>query len=43
VVENRLITEFGDYVQVIAYIQSCLIQCVNAPRQGFLAPATRAK
>lgn len=38
----RLNTADGFYVQPIGEISSCYRQCIGTPRQGLLAPASRA-
>ncbi|KAL7680473.1 putative Chromo-like domain superfamily, trmO-like domain, YaeB-like superfamily protein [Plasmopara halstedii] len=43
VMEEKLDTSKGCYVQPIGIIHSCFKTCLGTPRQGSLAPSTRAK
>ena len=40
--QQKLQTNDGIFVQPIATIRSCFKNCLGTPRQGFLAPQTRA-
>ena len=41
--DEKLNTDGGHFVQPIATVESCFPMCVGTPRQGYLAPATRAR
>ncbi|ETV91736.1 hypothetical protein, variant [Aphanomyces invadans] len=43
VLEAKLDVSAGYYVQPIATVQSCFVQCLGTPRQGLLAPSTRGR
>ncbi|CAI5741376.1 unnamed protein product [Hyaloperonospora brassicae] len=43
VMEEKLDTSKGCFVQPVGTVQSCFKVCLGTPRQGSLAPSTRAK
>jgi hypothetical protein len=42
VIDQQLTNENGHFIQPIGFLRSCYSECVGTPRQGHLAPSTRA-